>query len=120
MQIVEVRALGGHRLFLRFSDGTRGELDLSRALRFRGLLEPLKAAGEFSKVRLDREFGTIGWANGVELDTYVLYSRLTGAPLPGGEILSSKRRSVRAPAKRKRSASSSPKRKPEARRARAV
>src|SRR5258706_5951993 len=32
--IVEVRPLGGHRLYLRFEDGVAGELDFADRLRF--------------------------------------------------------------------------------------
>jgi hypothetical protein len=119
VKIVEVRSRGGHVLFLRFSDGTRGELDLGKVLRFQGLLKPLRDVATFSRVKLDREFGTIGWPNGAELDTYVLYSRVTGAPLPGGETLPPTRKRLAAATKRKRAIESPTRRKSDAHRAHA-
>lgn len=83
MRIVEVRALPGHRLFLRFDDGKQGEADLSR-IGFRGVFAPWRKPEEFTKVWIDPEFGTVAWPSGADLDTYLLYSMVTGAPLPGG------------------------------------
>ena len=40
--IVEVRPLGGHRLYLRFEDGVAGELDFAGRLRFEGVFAPLR------------------------------------------------------------------------------
>ena len=79
--IVEVRALGGHRVHLRFEDGIEGELDLARLIRFTGVFAPLRDEQEFAQVRVDPEAGTIVWANGADLDPVVLYSRLTGEPI---------------------------------------
>jgi hypothetical protein len=103
MRITNVQALGGHRLRLRFDDGAVGEVDLAGTTEFVGLMRPLKNPAEFAKVQLNAEFGTIGWDNGVELDSHVLYSQITGAPLPGGELLPSSLRPPRR-AKRKKSA----------------
>lgn len=80
--IVEVAHLGGHRLRLRFDDGVEGEVDLSKRLKFRGLLEQLKDPEYFAQVRVHPEFGTISWPNDVDLDPVVLYSMVTGGPIP--------------------------------------
>jgi hypothetical protein len=82
--IVEARAVGGHRLFLRFNDGQSGELDLGRRLGFKGVFAPLKDPREFAKVFVHPEFHTVTWPNEADLDSDVLYSLVTGAPLPGG------------------------------------
>lgn len=76
--IVEVRPLGGHRVFLRFEDGIQGELDLGEMIRFTGVFEPLKDEREFAKVRVEPECGTIVWPNGADLDPDVLYAAITG------------------------------------------
>jgi hypothetical protein len=78
--IVEVAQLGGHRL--RIDDGVEGEVDLSNRLRFRGLLEELNDPDYFARVRVHPEFGTISWPNDVDLDPVVLYSLVTGRPIP--------------------------------------
>ncbi len=80
--IVEVAHLGGHRLRLRFDNGVEGEVDLSNRLKFHGLLEQLKDPEYFALVRVHPEFGTISWPNEVDLDPVVLYSLVTGKPIP--------------------------------------
>jgi hypothetical protein len=80
--VVEVRPLGSHRLFLRFSDGATGELDVAAYISFEGVFEPLKHEDFFRLVRVNPELGTIEWPNGADLDPIVLYCRATGTPLP--------------------------------------
>ena len=79
--IVEVRALGGYRVQLRFEDGVQGALDLGKMIRFRGVFAPLQDELEFAKVRVDPELGTIVWPNGADLDPDVLYAAITGKPI---------------------------------------
>jgi uncharacterized protein DUF2442 len=38
--IVEVKPLGGYRLYLRFEDGVAGERDFAGRLRFEGVFAP--------------------------------------------------------------------------------
>jgi predicted nucleotidyltransferase len=83
VDIVEVRPLGGHRLFLRFEDGTGGEIDLAPILRFDGIFEPLRDPVFFAQVRLERDLGTIVWPNGADLCPDVLHQRVIGGALPG-------------------------------------
>ena len=79
--IVEVRPLGGYRLYLRFEDGVAGELDLGGRLRFEGVFAPLKDPATFAQVRIHPELGTIVWPNGADLDPDVLYAELSGTPI---------------------------------------
>jgi hypothetical protein len=74
--IVEVRPLGGYRLYLRFEDGVAGELDISRLIPFDGVFADLRDMSRFAEVRVDAELGTICWPNGADLDPDVLYSKL--------------------------------------------
>jgi hypothetical protein len=80
--IVEVRHSGGHRLHLRFEDGVAGEIDVASLVEFHGVFGALKDIGEFAKVRVDPEFGTIVWPNGADLDPDVLNAAVTGKPVP--------------------------------------
>ena len=60
--VVEVRPLGGYRVYLRFEDGTAGELDLTSVISsFDGVFAPLEDETEFAKVRVDPDAGTIVW-----------------------------------------------------------
>ena len=79
--VVEVRPLGGYRLYLRFEDGVAGELDLGARLRFEGVFAPLKDPATFARVRIHPDLGTIVWPNGADLDPDVLYAELSRTPI---------------------------------------
>lgn len=79
--IVEARATGGYRLYIRFEDGVDGEVDLEELVEFKGVFELLKDPAEVARVRVDPELGTICWQSGADLDPDVLYAKLTGSRL---------------------------------------
>ena len=86
-RVTAVRHVKGHRLALTFSDGTCGEVDLSdRILGRGGVFTLLENVTEFRRVRVDPEAGTVVWPNGVDFCPDVLYSEITGAPLPGADL----------------------------------
>ena len=64
--IVYARHDGDYRVWLRFSDGAEGTIDLESELTG-PLFEPLKNPGLFSKLRLDPELRTLAWPNGADL-----------------------------------------------------
>src|ERR1022692_3561552 len=81
-RVEQVRHLGEYRLELRFTDGTKGELDMSERVVGRGgVFTPLEDIGFFTQVKVDPEAGTIVWPNGVDLCPDVLYSLVTGRPI---------------------------------------
>jgi len=84
--IVEVKPLGGHRLYLRFEDGVAGQVDFAQRLRFDGVFAPLRDPAVFAQVRIHTELGTIVWPNGADLDPDVLYAELSGIPIPFPQI----------------------------------
>ncbi|AWK87622.1 DUF2442 domain-containing protein [Azospirillum thermophilum] len=81
--VVSVEPLEGYRLRLRFEDGAQGDVDVSKLVGFVGVFAALRDRSTFSAVRVDPELGTVVWPNGADLDPAVLYSQVTGAPLPG-------------------------------------
>ena len=81
--VVEVRPLKGYRLRLRFQDGAKGVVDVSKRVPFEGVFEPLRDPGFFRLVRVDAELGIVVWPNGTDLDPLVLDSLVTGEPVPG-------------------------------------
>lgn len=81
--VVSVKHAGGLRLRLRFDDGTEGEVDLRKVIKFRGLLAPLKDPAYVAQVRVEQ--GTVTWPNGADLDEVVLYCALRGMPVPTDE-----------------------------------
>ncbi len=80
--IVGVRPLEGYRLHLRFEDGAEGQVDVAHLVTFTGIFARLKDRDYFAQVYADPELGTICWSNGADLDGDVLYSLVTGEPLP--------------------------------------
>lgn len=71
-EIVEVRHLGAHRLFLRFGDGATGEVDLAKRLRFDGVFAPLRDPAAFAEARIDPDWGSVAWPGGADLCPDVL------------------------------------------------
>lgn len=74
-RISTVQPLEGHRLYVEFSDGVSGEIDLSARL-FGPVFEPLRDRSLFSQVRID-DFGAVCWPNGADLAPDALYARLS-------------------------------------------
>lgn len=73
---VQVRALKGFRLWLRYDDGTEGEVDLSE-FAGRGVFRPWDDYRTFEDVRLG-DHGRISWGKDVDMCPDALYLRLTG------------------------------------------
>ena len=81
--IVEARALDGHRLFVRFDDGTTGILDIAAFTKFDGVFAPLQEPANFARVRVDADLGTVVWPSGANLCPDTLYAYVTGQILSG-------------------------------------
>lgn len=78
VDVIRLRPLDGHRLWLRFSDGREGIRDLSAILAKGGpMVEPLKAQEYFARVFV--EMGAPTWPNGFDLDPINLYMELREA-----------------------------------------
>jgi hypothetical protein len=73
---VTVRPLAQFWIFLEFSDGTRGELDLSELVN-KPVFRPLKDRTLFEKVHLG-DHREIRWNDEIELCADSLYLELTG------------------------------------------
>jgi len=82
IDVVEVRPLDDWKLFLRFEDGVEGVVDVSKRVSFEGVFAPLQDRREFARVTVNREIGTVVWPCGADLDPDVLYSIVSGQPLP--------------------------------------
>ncbi len=73
---VEVRALDPYKIWLRYQDGTEGEVDLSD-LADKGVFEAWEDPKTFEDVRVG-EFGEVSWGEEIDLCPDALYMRLTG------------------------------------------
>ncbi len=77
IRVISVSPSGNYTLKVQFSDGSEGIADLSDIPR-RGVFESWNDPVFFNAVAVDTNGGTVCWANDIDLDPYVLYSRVTG------------------------------------------
>jgi len=75
-RLLSVRAESGYRLWLEYSDGTTGAVDLSHLVG-RGVFELWKDAESFADVRLSDQ-GAPTWGDKIDLCPDALYLQLTG------------------------------------------
>jgi hypothetical protein len=73
---VDVEALPGYRIWIRYRDGVEGEVDLSH-LAGRGVFALWNDRGEFDKVHIGPGHAIV-WSDEVELCPDAIYLRLTG------------------------------------------
>ncbi|MGH7614967.1 MAG: DUF2442 domain-containing protein [Gemmatimonadales bacterium] len=64
-QLVEARHVADHVLWLRFRDGTAGEVDLAPELQG-PVFEPLRDLKLFKQFKIHPEFHTLVWPNGAD------------------------------------------------------
>lgn len=71
--VVDVEAREGFRVWVRFEDGTEGEVDLSD-LAGRGVFARwTEDPSEFARVSVDAESGTLAWPGGLDVAPDRLY-----------------------------------------------
>jgi len=75
---LEVEARSGHRIWIRYSDGAEGEVDLSR-FAGRGVFELWNDLEAFRRVHIGPG-NAISWTDEVELCPDSVYMWLTGRP----------------------------------------
>lgn len=73
--VVEAKYIRDYRVWLKFQDGTAGEIDLENEL-WGEVFEPLKDVDVFQKLKVDPELHTIVWPNGADLAPEFLYRQL--------------------------------------------
>lgn len=73
--ITAVRHLDEYRLWLRFSDGAEGAVDLKDEVG-EGVFAPLTDPSEFRKARLDPELHTLVWPNGADFSPEFLREKM--------------------------------------------
>lgn len=75
LNVTAVRHLRDHVVWLRFNDGSEGEIDLSAELDG-PVFEPLRDLTLFSKVRVHPELRTIVWPNGADFAPEFLHQQV--------------------------------------------
>ncbi len=73
--IVEGRYIAGLTIWLRFSDGAEGEIDLSNELHGQ-IFEPLQDVEVFRQFVVHPELKTLVWPNGADFAPEFLHSSL--------------------------------------------
>jgi len=71
-RVVAVRPSEGYRLWVRFDDGTEGEVDLSDLVG-KGVFAAWQDRAEFLKVFIDPESHTLAWPGGIDICPDSLY-----------------------------------------------
>jgi hypothetical protein len=79
--VVSVVPCDPYLLKIKFEDGMEGVVALNELVKFEGVFAPLGDPVEFRKVQVHPELGVVCWPNGADLDSEILYSRITGAPI---------------------------------------
>lgn len=80
--VVSVEPLADYRLRVRFDDGVEGVVDVAELVAFTGVFEPLRSVEFFAQASVDPDLKTVRWPNHADLDSDVLYAKLTGVPIP--------------------------------------
>jgi len=73
--VMEARYIGGHVVWLRFRDGTTGEIDLKSVLRG-PVFEPLHDPGVFSQFTIHPLFHTLVWECGADIAPEFLHDNV--------------------------------------------
>jgi len=72
LKVTQCRAKDNYVLWVKFSDGISGEVNLSDLVG-KGVFDLWKSADEFKKVKIDPVSGTVCWSDSIDLDPYVLH-----------------------------------------------
>ncbi len=75
-QVHEAEARPGYRLWIRFEDGTEGEVNLAHLVGS-GVFERWQDEDEFMRVTIDPESGTVTWPGDIDIAPDALYRELT-------------------------------------------
>lgn len=73
--LLEARHVGGYVVWLRFRDGTAGEIDLESQLHG-AVFEPLRDPSVFRQFAVDPEFQTLVWPNGADFAPEFLHDNV--------------------------------------------
>ena len=73
--VVEARYVGGHVVWLRFRDGTSGEIDLQSVLEG-PVFAPLHDLFVFQQFQIHPDFHTLVWPNGADIAPEYLHDNV--------------------------------------------
>ncbi len=79
LEVTDVKYVSGYTLWLAFSDGAEGRVDLERSL-WGPVFDPLKDLDTFKEVFLSPVLHTVAWPNGADFAPEYLRESLTQQP----------------------------------------
>jgi hypothetical protein len=77
-RLLEARHVRNYTIWLKFSDGVEGQIDLENEL-YGSMFEPLKSLEEFRKFSVHPELHTLVWQNGADISPEFLHDNLRAA-----------------------------------------
>ncbi|MBI3570956.1 MAG: DUF2442 domain-containing protein [Gammaproteobacteria bacterium] len=77
-RLLEARYVRKYIVWLKFSDGVEGQIDLENEL-YGPVFEPLRNMDEFRKFLVDPELHTLVWSNGADISPEFLHDNLRAA-----------------------------------------
>lgn len=73
---------GGYQIELEFDDGERGVVDFVKYLERGGVFERFRDVEFFRGFSVNKELGTLTWADEIDIAPETLYAEATGRKLP--------------------------------------
>ena len=74
-ELVEVKPLNDHKIYLRYSNGLEGEYSLKKVM-IKDEYKFLSNDDIFNNVEVDEKTNDIGWGNGITLCKNAIYKQL--------------------------------------------
>jgi hypothetical protein len=74
-KLIEAKYRRDYRVWLKFSDGVEGEVDLEKEL-WGEMFQPLTDKARFAELSVSGDFKTLVWPNGADLAPEFLYQQL--------------------------------------------
>ena len=78
IRVTDARHVRDFVVWIRFNDGTNGEVDLSDEL-YGQVFEPLRDPDFFAKFKVDPEVHTLTWPNGADFAPEFLHQKVAVA-----------------------------------------
>ena len=83
VDVTEVKFKKDYCLWLKFEDGTEGDVDVKDLLGdFSGIFTKFSDMTYFKSVRVNPEIGTISWSEDIDICPDILYAAVKGLPKP--------------------------------------
>jgi hypothetical protein len=79
LHVTDAKYISGYTLFMSFSNGESGEVDLQDEL-YGEMFAPLVDREQFRNFRVDEEINTVIWSNGADFSPDFFYEKMKTKP----------------------------------------